>query len=433
MSYKLVLLAAVLSAVAFAAPMSDHSESVHLSPKVTHLKKQFNELQLQLKSGVEITPAVASTIQKMIDMVTNDIEPTITEAHDADQAEINTLMKRIKMHNDFTESYTAQLLQEAEDLRNKMHEHNEYAEKWKQQGITYKASIPVYENTYFKRSQDCCTRAIAAVEALEYVPAYYECDFTNAATAPQCVQRADQSIQAHTEKIFADGKAHYDKWHKQCNDMKQQQADDFTTMDNHDDKCDSLQAATIARKAYITTEKTRHTREWHTTTTTYEPIYDKLRKNYTSSEVVMWEREETRKLEWNATQLIKCVLEAYEAGGTFNEASKIQCLSEITDYHLNLAYPDWVCQLDYNPVLPAWPAVTDTSPWKDDCQTQANPNNTPMETCAIPKDKVQPECSNHIDQNNPSGDMTPAQALALHMEERNNHQKGAAGRLASTA
>jgi len=425
-----VLLAAVLSAVAFAAPGSDQSDmTVHMSPKVTHLKKQFNELQLQLKSGVEVTPQVAETIQKLIDMVTNDIEPTITEAHDADQAEINTLMERIKKHNEFTVSYTNQLLQEAEDLRNKMHEHNDYAQKWKEQGVTYKASIPVYENTFYKRSQDCCTRKIAAVEALEYVPAYYECDFTNA-NAGGCVARADQSIQAHTEKIFADGQAHYDKWHKQCNDMKDQQATDFATMQGHDQKCDGLQAETIARRSYIATEKTRHAKEWHRTTTTYEPIYDSLRHNYTRNEVVMWERETTRKMEWNATQLIKCLLESYQAGGTFDDQERTACSGQISDYYLNLAYPDWVCQLDYAPVLPPWPLVTDTDPWKDDCQEQANPDNTPYNTCAVPEDKVRPECSNHINQNNPSGDMLPAEALALHMNTHNNHQQGAAGQLA---
>merc|ERR1712216_308032 len=125
MSIKLVCLAATLSAVAFAAPSTLTSEDMgmrlHESHQVTSLKKQFNELQVQLKSGAEITPAVQETIQKTIDMVTNDIEPTITEAHDADQEELNALMGAVQAHNDFTEAYTAQLLEEAADLRQKMH------------------------------------------------------------------------------------------------------------------------------------------------------------------------------------------------------------------------------------------------------------------------------------------------------------------------
>merc|ERR1712167_405885 len=96
------------------------------TPQVSFLKKQFNELQVQLKAGDKITPSVQETIQKMIDMVSNDIEPTITEAHDADQEELNALMGAVQAHNDFTEAYTAQLLEEAADLRQKMHEHNDF-------------------------------------------------------------------------------------------------------------------------------------------------------------------------------------------------------------------------------------------------------------------------------------------------------------------
>merc|ERR1712072_1299024 len=105
MSYKLVVLAALLSAVALAAPrghsqvedlLVDAKSGDALSPKVESLKHQFNQLQVQLKAGDKVTPEVASTVKKLIDMVTNDIEPTIKEAHDADQDEINTLMGAFK-------------------------------------------------------------------------------------------------------------------------------------------------------------------------------------------------------------------------------------------------------------------------------------------------------------------------------------------------
>merc|ERR1719460_1543915 len=214
MSIKLVCLAATLSAVAFAAPSTLTSEDMgmrlHESHQVTSLKKQFNELQVQLKSGAEITPAVQETIQKMIDMVTNDIEPTITEAHDADQEELNALMGAVQAHNDFTEAYTAQLLEEAADLRQKMHEHNDFAEQWRLQGIVYKASIPVYEATFLNRSTVCCRREQVAVVAMEHTPAYYECDFTDAAS------------QKYTEEPFRAGQARYTHWHNGCNNEKNQ-------------------------------------------------------------------------------------------------------------------------------------------------------------------------------------------------------------------
>merc|ERR1712216_821753 len=219
------------------------------TPQVSFLKKQFNELQVQLKAGDKITPAVQETIQKMIDMVTNDIEPTITEAHDADQEELNALMGAVQAHNDFTEAYTAQLLEEAADLRQKMHEHNDFAEQWRLQGIVYKASIPVYEATFLNRSTVCCRREQVAVVAMEHTPAYYECDFTGP-KAEACVADADASVQKYTEEPFRAGQARYTHWHTGCNNEKAQE----------EKECDRLQANVTARKAYIDTEHHRFMR-----------------------------------------------------------------------------------------------------------------------------------------------------------------------------
>merc|ERR1712167_264765 len=209
------------------------------TPQVSFLKKQFNELQVQLKAGDKITPAVQETIQKMIDMVSNDIEPTITEAHDADQEELNALMGAVQAHNDFTEAYTAQLLEEAADLRQKMHEHNDFAEQWRLQGIVYKASIPVYEATFLNRSTVCCRRE----------------------------QDAVASVQKYTEEPFRAGQARYTHWHTGCNNEKAQEEKDFANMVKQDKECDRLQANVTARKAYIDTEHHRFMREWHRTTT----------------------------------------------------------------------------------------------------------------------------------------------------------------------
>merc|ERR1712072_195891 len=183
MSYKLVVFAAILSVVAFAAPrraefgddiLLNDEPSTHrtMSPQVENLKKQFSALQLQMQSGEEITPAVKTLIGKMVDMVSNEIEPMITKAHEADQ--------------------------------------------WRLQGIAYKASIPVYEATYFNRSTVCCRRNQVAVVALEYTPASYTCDFT-ADDASGCYGRADASIQKYTEEPFRAGQARYDHWHNGCN------------------------------------------------------------------------------------------------------------------------------------------------------------------------------------------------------------------------
>jgi len=438
MSYKLVVLAALLSAVAFAAPRegteaeaftASPTAGVHMSPKVVELKKQFNALQVQLKSGDKITPGVAIGVGKLIAMITEDIEPTIFEAHVADQEEIDALMDAVQKHNDFTESYTAELLLEAADLRQKMNEHNVYARKWEAQTVEYNRVIPIYEASYYNRSVVCCRREQVAVVDLEFTAASHQCDFT-ADDAAGCADRADASVTKYTQEPFRAGQARYNHWHTGCNNEKAREARDLATYRAEDAECDRLQANVTARRAYIDSTHTRFMANWHRVTTSYFPIYKSLRHNYTKREVVMWEREETRKMEWNATQLIKCLLTGYQAGGSFDEEGRQGCESEITDYHLYLKYPKWVCVLDYKPVLPPWPELVDVTPWADECQNVANPDNSPFDNCDIPADELRPECSNHIDQNAPSGEMTPAKALSLHMSTHNDHQNDAGKNLA---
>merc|ERR1719506_2327255 len=230
-----------------------------------------------MQSGEEITPAVKTLIGKMVDMVSNEIEPMITKAHESDQKLMDELMDAIDSHNKFTTRETEYLLKRAKTHRDMIGEHNAEAEKWRLQGIVYKASIPVYEATYFNRSTVCCRREQVAVVAMEHTPAYYECDFTDDASAEGCVSRADAAVQKYTEEPFRAGQARYTHWHNGCNNEKNQEESDFNTMVKNDQKCDSLQANATARKVYIDTEHHRFMREWHRTTTSYAPIYKALR------------------------------------------------------------------------------------------------------------------------------------------------------------
>merc|ERR1711959_414873 len=225
---KLLCLSAVLCAVSLGAPREFSSEedvepSTHrtMSPQVENLKKQFSALQLQMQSGEEITPAVKTLIGKMVDMVSNEIEPMITKAHESDQK----LMDAIDAHNKFTTRETEYLLKRAKTHRDMIGEHNAEAEKWRLQGIAYKASIPVYEATYFNRSTVCCRRDEVAVLAMEYTPAFADCDFTKPG-ADQCVARADAAVKKYTEEPFRAGFARYNHWHAGCNNEKAQEIAD---------------------------------------------------------------------------------------------------------------------------------------------------------------------------------------------------------------
>jgi len=433
MSYKLVVFAAILSVVAFAAPrgaefgddiLLNDEPSTHrtMSPQVENLKKQFSALQLQMQSGEEITPAVKTLIGKMVDMVSNEIEPMITKAHESDQKLMDELMDAIDAHNKFTTRETEYLLKRAKTHRDMIGEHNAEAEKWRLQGIAYKASIPVYEATYFNRSTVCCRRDEVAVLAMEYTPAFADCDFTKPG-ADQCVARADAAVKKYTEEPFRAGFARYNHWHAGCNNEKAQEIADKKSMDDHDDKCDDLQADVHARKNWLDTDREEIDQRWHKVTTEYVPLYKAKRRKYTKNEVLVWDREATRKEEWKATQEIKCMLLGYQEGGSFNSKGMDECKSKVTTYHLIINYPKWVCRLNYNPVMPPYPKITDTSPWHEDCQAQEKPDNSPYENCKPASEHTAPECSNHINQNTPSGEMSMAQALALHMKTSGNDRQ----------
>eukprot|EP00657_Telonema_sp_P-1_P009175 TRINITY_DN334_c0_g1_i3.p1 TRINITY_DN334_c0_g1~~TRINITY_DN334_c0_g1_i3.p1 ORF type:complete len:434 (+),score=158.64 TRINITY_DN334_c0_g1_i3:209-1510(+) len=424
---RLVVLAAMLSVVAFAAPRGMDSEvdnteistvpeehsSVHTNPKVAFLKEQFNQLQTQMKSGEEITPGLARTVAKMVEIISKEVEPAIIEQHESDQEQLNLLMDSIGSHNKRTTEYTNQLQKEAADLRTKIKEHNSMSMQWKKQGEVYNAHIPVYESKYLNRSKVCCHREQAAVKELVHTKPSYSCDFTKP-DADSCIQRADVDIRSKTEQLFAKGQAYYDLWHSSCNKEKSDQALHSKKNNKLDIRCDELQAEVIGRKLYIDNERTRFMAEWTKTTTQYAPIYKKRRYAYTAEEVVQWNREATRKDEWNSVELIKCLLSGYAAGGKFTKKDIVKCNKDISTYHLNLVYPKWVCMLDYKPVLADFPSVTVTKTWSHLCQATPKLSNAPFETCKIPEDKIAPVCSNHIAQSNPSGEMTEAQQLALH-------------------
>merc|ERR1711981_1279989 len=124
---KLVFVALAFAAVAFAAPRSNFLENDQMVPEelvqvgvasnVAHLKEQFHELEVQLKDGAEVTPKVKETIEKMIDMVTTEIEPAINEAHEADQTTLNTKMAAIGQLNDEMEKSVELLHNEADVVR----------------------------------------------------------------------------------------------------------------------------------------------------------------------------------------------------------------------------------------------------------------------------------------------------------------------------
>merc|ERR1719331_3351235 len=67
-----------------------------LDSTVDSLKKQFQDLQLQIKeNNGKKTREIHETIATMINMITNEIQPAIKQAADAEQRELNALLESV--------------------------------------------------------------------------------------------------------------------------------------------------------------------------------------------------------------------------------------------------------------------------------------------------------------------------------------------------
>merc|ERR1712100_831437 len=140
---KLVVLAAVLSAVALAAPRNEFVSDDFFAPEesliqsaaktssaVAMLKQQFHALEVQLKSDAKIPPAVAKVINEMIKMVTDEIEPSIKMAHNADQSEINAKHRIMVDFNKAQKAVRDGLYEQGRQIEKDSLAHNNVALEW---------------------------------------------------------------------------------------------------------------------------------------------------------------------------------------------------------------------------------------------------------------------------------------------------------------
>merc|ERR1712072_451362 len=165
---KLVFLALALTTVAFAAPRTNFLENdqvvpeelaqVGLASSVSTLKHQFHELQMQLKDGAKVTPGVKDTIDKMIDMVTDEIEPAINDAHAADQETLNVKMSAIAELNAGLESDVELLNGEADTVRKLIDDQQAAAAAWDSAASLFTQTQNNYLHTYDDQTDRCCQK-----------------------------------------------------------------------------------------------------------------------------------------------------------------------------------------------------------------------------------------------------------------------------------
>merc|ERR1711907_257924 len=379
MMAKLVLLAAVLSAVALAAPTTSFVETDTVVPEemvqtnaasdssIALLKKQFADLQAEIQDGSVKTAAVQVVINKMIDMVDNQVNTAIKQAHHADQRAITTSHETILEYNKMYQEKRNVLDNELASTQRDIDRHNVAAQKWSNAATAFLNAIKKYEQDVSDKTHTCCDKQQAAKVATEYTPAYATCDYTSK-DAGKCTDLA-KGCASYTETVAAS-------------------LVDYNHKNNH---CDDSQADCLERQTAIALKKKVFDKDWADTSSAYKTGIKKREGDYSTLSAKVQGQEKDRKNEWQSTQEIKCLLKAYVAGGTFDEATINSCKGKIKTVHLVVTYPKVPAQVQ-------WPAykyhtMPDPKPIADHCQEKEKADEEADKKCRFVPNVADPTCT----------------------------------------
>jgi hypothetical protein len=414
---KLVVLAALLSAVAYAAPTVSVDavipeeilvqSAAQVGSSVAMLKKQFAQVEAQLKTGVKVTPALAKVIDEMINMVQDEIEPAIQEAHASDQDELNLKHSAIV---DFNTAYTEKrtnLYNEHASIQDDIDAYNMAAQVWDDAAKAYATSVTVYETTVSDKCDTCCDKQQAAVEAIEYTPAYASCDYT-APDAARCTKTAQSQVATAVKSDFAHGLKRYTDLVSGCSTMTDRVASTKADMDKKNDHCDDSQADCLAREKNIVAKKANFEAEWASVTSSYKTGIETLEKNYTDASDRVHKDEADRKNEWTSSQEIKCMLKAYVAGGSFDAAQMAVCQGAIKTSHLVVVYPVIPARVTWE--LEDYHDMTDYTPYVETCQIEEKADEGADKRCSLVATPADSTCDKSAADDGPAWDLSKAGA-----------------------
>merc|ERR1711937_519008 len=375
---KLVLLAALLSAVALAAPRTvfvDDDNTIaeealvqtaaKTSSAVSMLKQEFRALQVQLKSSSKITPGVAKVIDDMVKMVENEIEPAIKKAHSSDKDLIKSEHSALVTFGEAQIGVRDQLLQTGEDIEKDSLAHN---------------------------TDTCCDKQQAAVPGVEYTPAFAKCDYT-AKDADGCTGRAEADAVAAVQSGFEAGLARYNALNAGCDTEAGKLAAATTDVEAKNAHCDDKASDARARKKDLDERIEQFDSEWADATGKYATEHKKLTDSYANAKTTVKKQEADRKDEWKSTQEIKCLLNNYKAGGSFDTAAMNTCKDSIKTEHLNMEYPADPEKVVWN--KPTFTPLTDTTPYGEECHKTWNTDCEKADApgaCSIKKTPPVPKC-----------------------------------------
>ena len=103
------------------------------------------------------------SIATMINLITNEIQPAIKQAADAEQRELNALLESVTDLNTSTEGIQSTLRDQAKNIRTQIKQHNRKALTWKTAAKKMLDLIDAYEETVKDKTDKCCRMQSAGV------------------------------------------------------------------------------------------------------------------------------------------------------------------------------------------------------------------------------------------------------------------------------
>jgi len=342
---------------------------------VAALKKEFQLVEQQIKQQGKITPGVYSTVQKLSQMISSIIEPNIEEAHAADQLLLNVVFSEISMCDAKYKKFVNGKLKKGQmamaTVKTEFDHCGGTVEQLKEKYekcLNERDVLVRHNNTVCCQEFAMCSSATGYgdCEHVKLQEGFVGCDYKSH-SGQECFA-AVKGMVAPLEGYFKGQDAKYEAIRHECQK--------FTAATKAKvAECSYLQEAVNA-KVKETNEMGREvneagealTRDSHDECAEYqqcrqttEAAYVKLvgpcaTGAYDAGGDCVKNREADRHNEWQATQLIKCMLDHYCQGGEFKDELLEQCKASISSYHLSLIYhkvPELLpCEIPTCPTCP---------------------------------------------------------------------------------
>jgi len=394
---KYFALLAALSACAFAAPATfmesdalvPELNMVELPDHMDALRAEFEELRTAAKSGSMKTAGITATVDKMIKMVKNKIEPMIKDAHNTDQTTLNDMMAAIGTHNAAFVTQEKNLQEDANNVRKLIDDEQAKSKTWENQASTFTTSQNTFLGEFRTQTASCCRRDQAAVMSVEYVPAYAECDYKIQSTSGGCADRAKSAVSEVVTSPFSEGLAKYQAAKADC-------AKDTTALNSANadtqtqfDKCGSDKNSAVAAAKLADEQQGRVQKAWDDAVSAYNKGYTNLFSTYDEKENQVRKDDADRTEEWGAAQEIKCMLKEYLKSHVFDDSTAKNCQSSVVKKGVvDIGYPKIIAQI--KPHLEPFEAQADDSAYENTCNKRTP---SPAFSCTAPAAKPAPTCT----------------------------------------